>query len=76
MRLFVDGVLSVLAAVATLVVCGVPAWFTFQAIQTGLAPQWVFGPLGGLAGIGVLLTIAFLRKGFKGISPSRMRRRS
>jgi len=71
-----DGVLSGLAAVFTAVVCGLPGWATFQAITVEAVPQWFYVPLIGLGFIGILLTISFLRKAFKGISPSRSRRRS
>ncbi len=70
-----DGFLSVLAAVVTISVCGIPAWFTFKAIQAEIAPTWVYIPLAGLAGICAILTYAFVTKGLRGVSPSRSRRR-
>lgn len=75
MRPLWDGFLSVLAGLFTLGVCGIPAWFTFRAIQDGIAPTWVYAPLVGLAGICVILTYAFITKGFRGVAPSRSRRR-
>ena len=75
MKHFFDGFLSFLAAVATAAICGVPTWFTYQAIEAGVAPQWAYGSVGLLAGIGLILTYAFLRKARMGISPSRDRRR-
>ena len=66
-----DGVLSFCAAMATAVVCGGPSWFTFQAIEAGVAPQWALASVVMLAGFGLLLTVAFLRKARWGISPTR-----
>lgn len=76
MKQFFDGFLSLLAAIATAFVCGVPAWFTFQAVQTGAAPIWVYAAVAGLTGVGLLMLFSFLRKAMNGISPSRDRRRS
>ena len=56
MRPFWDGFLSVLAGPFTLTVCGIAAWFTFRAIQDGIAPTWVYAPLEGLEVICVILT--------------------
>ncbi len=75
MRRFWDGTLSYFASLFTLAVCGIPSWFTFQAIQAGIAPVWVYAPLVGLVGIGIVLGLAFARKGTQGIAPSRQRRR-
>ena len=38
MRKLVDGFLSLLAAIATVAICGVPSWFTYQAIIAKVAP--------------------------------------
>jgi len=75
MRQIWDGFLSVLAGLFTIVVCGIPAWFAFRAIQEGIAPNWVYAPIAGLAVICVILTYAFVTKGLRGVSPSRSRRR-
>ncbi|MEJ6397937.1 hypothetical protein [Yoonia sp. 208BN28-4] len=75
MKALIDGFLSFLAAIATAFICGVPAWFTFQAVQTGLAPMWVYAAVAALAGVGLLMTYTFIEKGFRGVSPSRDRRR-
>lgn len=70
-----DGFLSVLAAIATAVITGGPSWFTYQAVEAGIAPQWALGFVFVLGGMGVILTIAFLRKAKGGISPTRDRKR-
>ena len=75
MRNVMDGAASILAAFFTGAVCGLPAWFTFVAVRGGLAPVWAYAAAGLLAAIGAVLTIAFLRKGFGGIAPTRQRRR-
>lgn len=76
MRIAFDGFLSALAAIFTLIVCGFPAFATFQSIKFGIVPEWFYVPLIGIGFIGILLTLAFVRKAIKGISPSRSRRRS
>ena len=70
-----DGLLSFLAAIATAVITGGPSWFTYQAVEADIAPQWALGFVFVLGGMGVILTIAFLRKAKGGISPTRDRRR-
>lgn len=75
MRAVIDGAVSLLAALATVAICGLPSWFTFKAIEAGVAPSWAWVSIVVLAVIGVLLTVAFLEKAAKGISPSRSRRR-
>lgn len=70
-----DGFLSVLAALATAVICGGPSWFTHVAIREGAAPQWAYAFVGLLGGMGLILTFAFLRKAKAGISPTRDRKR-
>lgn len=70
-----DGLVSLGAALATVVICGVPVWFTHKAVQADVAPTWVYAPVAGLAFVGVLMTLAFLRKASKGVSPGRERRR-
>lgn len=76
MKPLIDGTVSFFAAIATAFICGVPAWFTFLAIRSGAAPVWVYAALAGLVGVGLLMTLSFLRKGLRGVSPSRDRRRS
>lgn len=70
-----DGFLSVLAALATAIICGGPSWFTHTAIREGIAPQWAYVFVGLLGGMGLILTFAFLRKARAGISPTRDRKR-
>ena len=70
-----DGFLSLLSAVATVSMCGVPIWFTYRSIIIGIAPQWAWVPIIALTGVTVLMTFAFLRKAADGVSPSRERRR-
>lgn len=75
MKALIDGATSFLAALATLLVCGGPCWFTYQAIAAGAAPIWAWAFIVALGAIGVLMTFTFVEKGFRGISPSRTRRR-
>jgi hypothetical protein len=75
MKSFLDGTASVLAALLTLAICGGPVYFTYLAIQANAAPQWAYASIAALAGVGLLMTFAFLRKASKGIAPSRDRRR-
>ena len=70
-----DGLVSGLAAVAALAICGVPSWYTFRAIQGGLAPVWVWAFVAVLAALGVILGVAFGRKAAAGIAPAADRRR-
>ncbi len=70
-----DGFLSLLAAIATVFLCGVPVWFTYVAIDFGFAPAWVWVAVVGLAFVGIIMSFAFLRKAAGGIAPSRDRRR-
>ena len=70
-----DGFLSLLAAIATIALCGVPVWFTYRAIDFGIAPTWAWGAVIGLGFVGILMTVSFLRKAMGGIAPSRDRRR-
>lgn len=75
MKHYWDGFLSLMAALATAAICGVPTWFTYRAVETGLAPQWVYAFVALLGGMGAILTFAFLRKAKGGISPTRDRKR-
>jgi len=70
-----DGFLSFLAAAATIVICGIPVWFTYQSISAGAAPAWAWIGVIGLGFVGILMTFSFLRKAADGVSPSRARRR-
>lgn len=71
----VDGATSVLSAVATAAVCGLPCWFTWKAIEAGVAPVWAWAAIAALGFIGLIMVVAFLRKGFNGVAPTRERRR-
>jgi len=75
MKHYWDGFLSLMAAIATAVITGGPSWFTYTAIEAGIAPQWAYVSVFMLAGMGLILTLAFLRKAKDGISPTRDRRR-
>lgn len=74
-RNVLDGAASFGAALFTSAVCGLPAWFTVVAVRAEIAPVWAYGAAGLLAIIGLILTLAFLRKGFAGVAPTRQRRR-
>lgn len=74
-RNFLDGAASFGAALVTSAVCGLPAWFTVVAVRADIAPVWAYGSAGVLAVIGVILTLAFVRKGIAGVAPTRQRRR-
>lgn len=75
MRNVFDGAASLCAALFTFAVCGGPVWFTFVAVRGGIAPIWAYGFAAALGIIGLILTVAFLRKGIAGIAPTRQRRR-
>ena len=75
MKHYWDGFLSFLCAVLTAAICGGPTWFTYLAVEAGIAPRWAYGFAGALGALGLLLTFAFLRKARLGISPTRDRRR-
>ncbi|WP_394177333.1 hypothetical protein [Yoonia maritima] len=74
-RNFLDGAASFCAALVTSAVCGLPTWFTVVAVRAEVAPIWAYAAAAGLAFVGVILTIAFLRKAFAGVAPTRHRRR-
>lgn len=76
MRVVFDGVLSFLVAVLIAGITGIPMWYTNQAIMVGLAPQWVWGVLGALFFVSVSIVLNLLRKAFRGVGPTRERRRS
>ena len=70
-----DGAASFGAAFVTSAVCGLPAWFTVAAVRAEIAPIWAYAAAGALGIIGIILTLAFLRKGVAGVAPTRQRRR-
>lgn len=70
-----DGLLSLIAALATFAVFGLPIWATHQAITYGIVPAWVYVAVVGLVFIGGNLGIAFLRKALDGVAPLRERKR-
>jgi hypothetical protein len=70
-----DGLLSLLAAIASFSIFALPIWATHQAITYGLVPVWVYAAVVGLVFIGGNLTIAFLRKALDGVAPLRERKR-
>lgn len=75
MRSFLDTLASVFAALFTAAVCAVPSWYTHVAIREGFASVWIYGAIAALCAIGLVLTIAFVRKATRGIAPSRQRKR-
>ncbi len=75
-RTLMDSLASYLAAIVTLCVCAFPSWFTHVAVQGGLAPKWAYASVALLCVIGAVLSVAFVRKGLRGIAPSRQRRRT
>jgi len=70
-----DGFLSVLAAIVTVVIIGVPLWGAFLAVRSGLVPVWAWAPMVLLCFVGVVMAAAFLRKAGRGVHPLRERRR-
>lgn len=66
---FWDGFLSLLSAIATAVIAGVPTYGTFLAIKAEMLPIWAWGPLALHFVIGSLMVVAFLRKVINGIHP-------
>ena len=75
MKAFLDGLASALAALATIAVCGLPSYFTYKAIEANVAPWWAWFSIGALSAVGLIMTLAFVRKASQGIAPSRERRR-
>lgn len=74
-RNILDGAASFGAAFVTCVVCGLPTWFTIAAVRAEIAPVWAYAAAGALGIIGLILTLAFMRKGLAGVAPTRQRRR-
>ena len=70
-----DGFLSILAAIITATVVGVPLWGSYQAVRAELVPNWAWAAIAALGFIGVLMVAAFLRKAGRGVHPLRDRRR-
>lgn len=75
MRHVVDGAASFLAAIVTFAICFFPCWFTYLAVESGVAPSWGWLVIAVLCVIGLIPTVAFLRKAVLGIAPTRERRR-
>ncbi|KNG92483.1 hypothetical protein [Pseudaestuariivita atlantica] len=75
LRHIFDGAQSLAAAVVTVGLTGVPLWYTHQAIQIGLAPQWVYAVLAALFFVSASIVFAFLAKMLRGVAPLRERRR-
>ena len=75
MRPVLDGFASLLAAVATFVISFLPCWFAYLALDAGIAPSWSWAVIALLCLVGLILTLAFLRKAVLGIAPSREGRR-
>lgn len=70
-----DGLLSAIAAILFAGIAFAPAWSAHMAIDSGLAPIWVYLPIAGLIFTGCVVSFAFLRKAKDGVSPFRERRR-
>lgn len=70
-----DGFLSLLAALSTALVVGVPLWGTFLALQNELLTPWGWVPLILLTFVGLIMVSSFLRKTSRGVHPLRDRRR-
>lgn len=70
-----DGAQSLVAAVVAAALSMVPAYYAYMAIDSGLAPQWVWATIAGLVLVGLIMIFAFLRKAKDGIAPLRERRR-
>lgn len=71
-----DGFQSLIAAILAAAVSVVPAYYAYMAIDSGLAPLWVWANIAGLVAVGVIMVLAFLRKAKDGIAPLRERRRA
>lgn len=75
LRIIWDSFLSIVVALLTGAVVIVPAWYAHMAIDSGLAPQWIYINIAGLVFVGVVMIFAFLRKARSGVSPLRERKR-
>ena len=70
-----DGFLSVVAALLTAGIIGVPVWGSAMAVRAELIPVWGWGPLVLLGAAGLVMVLSFLRKAGRGVHPLRERRR-
>lgn len=70
-----DGFLSLLCAILTLAILGVPGWGSVLALRAGLLPGWGWAPLVALGFVAAVMILAFLRKAWRGVHPLRERRR-
>lgn len=70
-----DGFLSILAALLTGAIVGLPLWAAFKSVQAQAVPVWFWAPMLVLGVIGLLMIGAFLRKAMRGVHPARERRR-
>ena len=70
-----DGLLSLAASVATVVVIAVPLWGAHLSIENSLLTFWAYAPMAALLVVGGIMVIAFLRKAAGGVAPLRERRR-
>ena len=70
-----DGFLSVIAALLTGGIVGVPVWGAAQAVRADLLPSWGWAPLVLLGAAGLVMMLSFLRKAGRGVHPLRERRR-
>jgi len=74
-RNIMDGLLSAVAFVVTVVVFGAPAWAVYLAVTANVISAWIYVPTVGMLYVGANLAIAFLRKALDGVSPLRTRKR-
>lgn len=70
-----DGFLSVIAALLTAAILGVPLWGAFRAVRAELIPLWSWGPMVLLGLAGAIMVASFGRKAIRGVHPMRDRRR-
>ena len=70
-----DGFLSGLCALITVAIIGVPLWGAYLSVTGGLIPPWTWVPIGLLGVVGLIMTLAFIRKAGRGVHPLRDRRR-
>ena len=71
-----DGLLSLIAALAILVIALIPAWYAHVAIAAGLAPALAYIAIALLAFGAALVAFDFFKKASNGVAPTRTRRRS
>ena len=79
MYLVWDGFKSLIVAVVAIFICGAPVALGVHALMGWAIPDWfripAWASLVILSGVGLILTVAFLRKAWNGISPTRSRKR-